>query len=1111
MTEKSELNDYLIRLKQPPVTYVVVTKGQDHQKDFMAQATVLNTTIQSDWKKNKKEAEKDCAKKILDTLKSNGSSVYSAPNTNERHHHHHDHNSSNSSNNDSMRSPFSTYLNNKITGTPNDNDQYKSPASSIYGANNLDFFKFIVSNNLNSETNLSKSIANGVDNHHSNGINSNSRQSYQPQQQQQQQYNIAPLSSNETQSIYQMQRQISDLNNTIMSMKSSYEGQLKSLLDSHQNLEREFTLFKEFTQKNLQVPFEIHQFNTTVQQEDDDKIDTREKDHFRGIPSQQQQSRSHDNNSTIINSNTKLTSITKTNIIHHQEEKEKEKDHELDREQHSFELGKQIKQLQQFLHESVRTEQQLQQSHNNNDRRDSRDYFDQQQQQQQSFQHLSIGKPEQQQQQQPNGMYRISSNGKQQPSNNKEEKNQPNPNSTSPRTTTTTTTTTPIPTTTIEEPDRNFHEFSLEPLPFLIPDKIQFYQYDVIISHHKTPHEFIHLNKKFLFQGFKLYSHVRFLSPEPVIHILRADNDHCGVGLIEKSIIEIDKFDFQKLLTFNYIFFCGVLSQHSYMHFKNHKNMFYVPVIQCLSDPNQTLFDNLMDMIKFDYLSIEYLFNTTSVKEYQSHLIEKFKNKIIFTCYKDYVLCKDIDFDTIESLSIKDSIDIVELLNNKNKSSSNSGKKNTNNKNTIQPSQLRPVPQLYCIHSAARQSKEFWNLKPILFFDDHGDLEDPNQWIKFQQNQAQPFYFKFEEFMKPVKYYTKPILNVRSLGITSEIHALAKTILLPFYSELGWNIQYYHFISLSGISLKNHKLFRTAYTHPSMKHKGHKIPNDLEIFYPFKPHMQSNQRLEFLGDSVLKLISSVYLFINLPEGKEGDLSKKRSDHTKNEYLREIAKKIGLDDILRLTTVEEIKKPHSDVMEALIGAFYKEKGFKATYSLAVRLLFDNINNFFPVYRCNHPIESLANPDVSAFLKAQQLEIGQMCLVEQSFELNGSSEEKNNHQRLEFLGDSVLDLIVAEFLFDKFPDQQEGFLTDQRSYLVKNENLAKISKAIGIPPQFNAEYRNLILQTKKLGDYFESFLGCLYLDRGMEVCKTFVYKNLGLGPDFEAFKPPAISDL
>jgi len=106
--------------------------------------------------------------------------------------------------------------------------------------------------------------------------------------------------------------------------------------------------------------------------------------------------------------------------------------------------------------------------------------------------------------------------------------------------------------------------------------------------------------------------------------------------------------------------------------------------------------------------------------------------------------------------------------------------------------------------------------------------------------------------------------------------------------------------------------------------------------------------------------------------------------------------------------------------------------------------------------------------------------------------------SHNERLEFLGDAVLEVAVTEYLFLKYPEKLEGELTAWRASLVNTKMLSKISGELGFNDYLllsqgeikeNGKARQYIL-----ANTFESFIGSLYLDQGLEICKKFIIKNL-----------------
>ncbi len=106
--------------------------------------------------------------------------------------------------------------------------------------------------------------------------------------------------------------------------------------------------------------------------------------------------------------------------------------------------------------------------------------------------------------------------------------------------------------------------------------------------------------------------------------------------------------------------------------------------------------------------------------------------------------------------------------------------------------------------------------------------------------------------------------------------------------------------------------------------------------------------------------------------------------------------------------------------------------------------------------------------------------------------------DSYERLEFLGDAVLQLVVRRFLFFKFPDYSEGKLTQMRSKLVNRTTLAKVSTKLGFGELLilgrGGEKDNLRTLHSVLSDLYESFAGALYLDGGFQEASRFINQTL-----------------
>lgn len=105
-------------------------------------------------------------------------------------------------------------------------------------------------------------------------------------------------------------------------------------------------------------------------------------------------------------------------------------------------------------------------------------------------------------------------------------------------------------------------------------------------------------------------------------------------------------------------------------------------------------------------------------------------------------------------------------------------------------------------------------------------------------------------------------------------------------------------------------------------------------------------------------------------------------------------------------------------------------------------------------------------------------------------------KISNERLEYLGDAVLGTIVAEYLFQKFPYRDEGFLTETRSRIVNREALNQVGQKIGLPKIVESEMGTKVPYSFKslYGDTLEALIGAIYLDRGYYFCRKFINSRL-----------------
>jgi ribonuclease III len=99
----------------------------------------------------------------------------------------------------------------------------------------------------------------------------------------------------------------------------------------------------------------------------------------------------------------------------------------------------------------------------------------------------------------------------------------------------------------------------------------------------------------------------------------------------------------------------------------------------------------------------------------------------------------------------------------------------------------------------------------------------------------------------------------------------------------------------------------------------------------------------------------------------------------------------------------------------------------------------------------------------------------------------------NERLEYLGDAILSTIVAEYLFKKYPNRDEGFLTKMRSKIVKRQTLNEIADNMGLDVILS-EYSMGKMSSSMLGNAFEALVGAIYIEFGYEKTKNYIIKNV-----------------
>src|SRR5699024_3760765 len=101
---------------------------------------------------------------------------------------------------------------------------------------------------------------------------------------------------------------------------------------------------------------------------------------------------------------------------------------------------------------------------------------------------------------------------------------------------------------------------------------------------------------------------------------------------------------------------------------------------------------------------------------------------------------------------------------------------------------------------------------------------------------------------------------------------------------------------------------------------------------------------------------------------------------------------------------------------------------------------------------------------------------------------------NFERLEFLGDAVLSAVVADYLFNRFPEANEGYLTQMRAKLVSRKHLNKLGRDFELHRFMQSEMDPHRMGENIFGNLFEALVGAVYKDKGYELCQKFIFRKV-----------------
>lgn len=126
--------------------------------------------------------------------------------------------------------------------------------------------------------------------------------------------------------------------------------------------------------------------------------------------------------------------------------------------------------------------------------------------------------------------------------------------------------------------------------------------------------------------------------------------------------------------------------------------------------------------------------------------------------------------------------------------------------------------------------------------------------------------------------------------------------------------------------------------------------------------------------------------------------------------------------------------------------------------------------------------------------RKIELYRQALTHKSMSVKEGGGRLSNNERLEYLGDAILDAVVGDILYNHFQGKREGFLTSVRSRVVQRETLGYLADEMGLTDLIRSNLMGRTHNNYMAGNAFEALVGAVYLDRGYEYCKWFVRNRI-----------------
>ncbi len=125
-----------------------------------------------------------------------------------------------------------------------------------------------------------------------------------------------------------------------------------------------------------------------------------------------------------------------------------------------------------------------------------------------------------------------------------------------------------------------------------------------------------------------------------------------------------------------------------------------------------------------------------------------------------------------------------------------------------------------------------------------------------------------------------------------------------------------------------------------------------------------------------------------------------------------------------------------------------------------------------------------------IRPQNIKLYEVAFLHKSASVTLPNKLVVNNERLEYLGDAIIDAIIADYLFRRYPKEREGFLTQMRSKIVSRAHLDSIASKMNLMTVLASNVHSEVLKKRICGDTFEALIGAMYLDLGYKKTRKYM---------------------